>query len=300
MILKFNDFINENQGELQKQVNKNNRQAYLDYVDNFDINTIPLSIRKKCYKSFTDIFNSRNDKFACEVTIDDILESIEDQNIESARKVVNELIETYGFDESMFKISNPNNVTYIKVYDVPIYLETTTMIIIPDIDNNIKIIEKEMNAYGYYKVRQSIKIDKSGMKWASLIFDPQRQDTITNQIRNHCPVLYHCSESRNDANIKEFGILAKNAGRIYTYKEDRVYLLTEKTNRRQNELINNIIKNRKRNDPTFDGSYNRYTILTDALSDNIEFYEDPHGPKGCIYITTNIPVESIIKTEKIR
>jgi hypothetical protein len=120
MILKFNDFINENQGELQKKVNKNNRQAYLDYVDNFDINTIPLSIRKKCYKSFTDIFNSRNDKFACEVTIDDILESIEDQNIESARKVVNELIETYGFDESMFKISNPNNV----IYDVPMYLET--------------------------------------------------------------------------------------------------------------------------------------------------------------------------------
>jgi hypothetical protein len=48
------------------------------------------------------------------------LESIEDQNIESARKVVNELIETYGFDESMFKISNPNNV----IYDVPMYLET--------------------------------------------------------------------------------------------------------------------------------------------------------------------------------
>jgi hypothetical protein len=46
MILKFNDFINENQGELQKKVNKNNRQSYLDYVDNFDINTIPLSIKK--------------------------------------------------------------------------------------------------------------------------------------------------------------------------------------------------------------------------------------------------------------
>lgn len=300
MILKFNDFINENQVETQKIANKNNRQTYIDYVNNFDINSIPLSIRKKCYKSFTDIFNARNDKFGCEVTVDDILESIEDENIESARKVVNELIEAYGFDESMFKISNPNKVTYIKVSDVPIYLETTTAIMIPDIDNNTKIIEKEMKAYGYYKVREDIKIDKSGMKWANIIFDPERQDSITRQVRNHCLVLYHCSESRNDESIKEFGILAKNAGRVYTYKENRVYLLTERNNRRQNELINKIIRNRKRNDSTFDGSYNRYTILTEYLPDEFEFYEDPHGPKGCIYTTMDIPSNAIIRTEKIK
>lgn len=297
MILNFEDFINEHQGEPQKQ--GKNYDPYFDLMDKFDVNTIPLYIRKKCYKSFADIFNARNDDFLCEITIYQLTESIEDKNVSSAKSTIENLIKVYGFDESMFRICSPNNVSFIDVRDVPVYLEAKTFIIVPDLNNNVEIIEKEMNANGYYKIRESIQKDNQSMRWMRLIFDPIKQDSITEQIKSHCSVLYHYSELKNDDNIKKYGILARNEGRVYTYNENRVYLFPEKNIETHKKMMRNIMSNRMKNNPDFDNNLMQYTILVDKLPDDIEFYEDPHG-RGCIYTKSNIPVDSIVQSMEIK
>ena len=306
MILKFNEYINESKSKEMKHMTPEEiHKIYDKYVDEFDINSIPLSIRNKCYKDIKSIYDFKNGP-ASEYTVDDVIEfnenkNIENKNIESVRVIIHKLVSIYGFDSNLFKAFNPYKVMIVEVKKLPVYMETTMSAIIPDIDKNIEIIEKEMNAGGYYKSYQTFFVDEQGKKWSHLIFDPIRQDSITKQIKDNCSVLFHYSDLKNDESIKQYGILAKNEGRRYVYNENRVYLFPDKLdgeNIKHLNMMNNITSNRKRNNPKFDGKYMRYTILVSELPNDMEFYRDPHGD-GCIFTTMDIPVDAIIKSNEV-
>lgn len=64
-------------------------------------------------------------------------------------------------------------------------------------------------------------------------------------------------------------------------------------------MMKNIANFRKKNDKTFDGTYVQFTIDTDNLPDDVEFFDDPHGDK-CIYTKNTIPPDAIIKTKIVK
>lgn len=285
--------VNEMPSE-QKKADK----LFDKYLDNFDINSIPISVLDSAYRDIEDEFEFTN-RNCREWVLEEgygVNESIQDENIESTKEIINRLITIYKFDEKLFKAFSPHKVQIVEVKDLPVFMETVASVVVANICNNIDIIDKEMKLGGYYRSRCAIFEDDKGRSWANLVYDPIRQDTISEQIRNHCMTLFHYSEKNNYDSIRENGLLPKNEKRRYDYYQKRVYLFPERLDGvmvSHNNMMNGITQNRKRKNPKFNGEYYRYMISMDKVPKNIEFFYDPHG-NGCIYTTEKIPYSSIV------
>lgn len=169
------------------------------YLDNFDINSIPSNILDAAYRDIEDEFEFAN-RNCREWVLEEGYgenESVQDKNIESTKEIINRLMTIYKFDEKLFKAFSPHRVQIVEINDLPIFTETATSVVVADICNNINIIDKEMKFGGYYRSRCVISEDEKGRSWANLVYVPIRQDTISEQIRNHCITLYHYSEKDN-------------------------------------------------------------------------------------------------------
>ena len=276
-------------------------KSFEDFMRKFDINAIPKEVRDELYIDYSDNDNFLNKTSEFREVDENFNEIKNNQNSDtiSIDSVVNKLVQEYNLDKYFsIKVFDTYNVKIVNVDKIPQYSQTANAILVPMIEKNIDIVEKELDKCGYYRVAKHDYKDAEGRQWSFIIFDPKEQKSITEQIKSQYEYLYHCSPSTNDESIKKNGIIPQNSKNFYNFKEKRVYLhyLTP-NNQEFKNMMKKFIDSRKRKDPNFNSKMNVYTISIDNLPKDIEFFQDPHAQ--AIYTLSSIPAKAIIKTREI-
>ena len=183
----------------------------IDFVDNFDINSIPEDVRNSWIKSYTRAYLSGLDRDY--ENVEYVLQEFANMTktpddkiaIYPVREVINLLKEKYDFKDEQFYVTNFNNVSAFKIYDIPVFMTEPISVIVPNVYMNIAIIDEEIKNCGYYKIRMSKKKDNAGKEWYVLGYNPIRQDNIRKMIEGFRWL--HLSPTFNRKEIYETGLV---------------------------------------------------------------------------------------------
>lgn len=179
-------------------------EAFDVFLSSFDINSIPLELRRKAYVDYEDMFNFYNrncrDYLLDEHFEYNFNESIQSRNVVETRKLVKRLQEEFSAYGFQFRAYSPHNVQIVEVDKIPNYRTQTTGMLVSVIRNNVKIIDEEFKLSGYYKIREKSYTDNEGMKWIWLVYDPIQQDSVTDLIKRNT-FIYHSSFPKNHESI---------------------------------------------------------------------------------------------------
>lgn len=168
-------------------------------------------------------------------------------------------------------------------------------LVIPTINQNLKIISDEMHKRGYF-VGASRELTIDEMKWMQYQFEPLETKPITDEIKEE-GVLYHITQTFNEESILREGIIANNEDVInnnqeyQTNRPSLVFLLRGYT-----ELPHwiNIAKSLNNRRPT-NLKTNEFTVFqieVSKLPKEFEFYGDPQHPSG-VSTPLSIPTDAI-------
>ena len=159
-------------------------------------------------------------------------------------------------------------------------------ILIPDIGNNVKIINSDMDKMGYF-VGQEYKTPNG---WVQVHYEPKVQKDETENIKKETSVLYHLTPYYNVENIKRFGLIPKNANLMFNYPE-RVYCMMDKVSNDEFVELGNGLSYQN-TDSRNDGHYVLLMIMLDRLPNDIKFFYDPNM-EYAVYTNKPIPSEYI-------
>jgi len=223
-----------------------NLKPFIEYIENFNINDIPLSVLSEWYIDYENIFDFTNDTCRSEFLNENhefLYEEFtaNDNKVYSVHDAVNTLVNIYKMDNNQFKVYDPFNVTIVSVKEIPDFISFPYSAFIPLINRNVEIIDTEMKCAGYYHAADKKYKDANGNSWINIIYDPIVQETVTEQVRNKKRYLYHCSPSENDESIKQNGLTVKNEKCVYTFIQSRIYMHTvEPENTWFRQMMSNI------------------------------------------------------------
>lgn len=291
----FSEFVNES-----NVVNKKALQTFEEFFKTFDINSIPEIVRDKSYIDYSDIFDFLNkvDRFR---NVDENFNYIHESSDEpsSIEKVVNKLVNQYNVDQTFsIRVYDSYGVKIVKVDKIPQYSQTTFSVMVPLIENNLRIISTELDACGYYEVAKHNYVDDRGKQWSFMIFDPKVQNTITEQLKDQYMYLYHCSPSSNDDSIMKNGIIPNNSKGFYNFNEKRVYLhYYSPTSSDFKKIMQKVVSNRKKTIKNYDTHHIVYVISLKKLPKDIEFFQYPHA--DAVFTTSVIPTSAIVDKDEI-
>ncbi len=216
------------------------------------------------------------------------------QNIDE--NVKEQLLEYFPLEKEQIEIINrKHDINFIVIY-------------IPDIAINLQLIEKTMNAFGYFKsdiIKEEVIND---IKWVAIQFEPKFQDVITYEIKHNHKYLYHISPTKYEHKILKNGLIPKSKNDKFNYPY-RVYLLMDKDNSfnlNKTYLISiakmllgsklNLVNNQYVND----NEYTIYQIDISKLNNNINFYYDTNLYPLSIFTVDNINPNAIKIIDRIK
>ena len=98
----------------------------IDFVDNFDINSIPEDVRNSWIKSYTRAYLSELDRDY--ENVEYVLQEFANMTkkpddkiaIYPVREVIELLKEKYAFKDEQFYVNHFNNVSAFKLYELPV------------------------------------------------------------------------------------------------------------------------------------------------------------------------------------
>lgn len=310
----FSDYSKEHQ--LKRQIKEFNESALrkiasdsytsFDYfLDDFDINRIPIDERIKAYVDYRRFYNGRIENRLWNRTIDesklsesDELEifiepdgtKIETMNVASVRQLQSNL-KSYGvIGEWQFQFYNPYGVQ-IPVYELPIYLQGEISVVLANIANNFKIIESRMAECGYFVSKKVATIDEYGKRWIMVAFNPIKQDSIKTFLKRNVQMIHHCSSlSNHDSIIKDGLRIDKSHNENITYPPRLffycgTYPFSMSKDKNYIETMKDILDVRHQGTRCI-----CYHIPTSSIPDNVDFFMDPNTGNSC-YTTDSIPPE---------
>lgn len=254
MKLKYNDFI----FDLTDVSIRDIRNHYLDY-------------RLYCggVSSFSaDILNDYiTEAFQKHFTVD----------IDIVRKSLND---KYLFADFQFGIKLSNDVKYA--------------IIIADVGDNLKMINKDMERYGYF-FSHCKEFKLHGMDWIALQFEPYVQDNVNYIVRNNMKFVYHITPVSNLKSILKTGLKPKSKNFEFKYPE-RLFFVKDNVSEEMRDLLSKkLMKNNKKYDKK---GYCELKIDVSKIPDNVDFFNDPLYEYG-LYCEDKIPKDAIVDVRYI-
>ncbi len=271
----------------------------IDFVDNFDINSIPEDVRKSWIKSYTRAYLSGLDRDY--ENVEDVLqesakmtETPDDEiAIYPIQEVIDILKEKYDFKDEQFYVTNFNNVSAFKIYDIPVFMTEPISVIVPNVYMNIAIIDEEIKNCGYYKIRMSKKKDAAGKEWYVLGYNPIRQDNIRKMIEGFRWL--HLSPTFNRKEIYETGLVPGPGNDNFTYKDDRIFLFIQRNfdiSERNKKIMFSKARDIKKKHPDWDGTFDVYSVDCFKVSMKQEFFYDPNI-KDSVYTKERISRKAV-------
>ncbi len=274
--------------------------SYIDlicnWVDSFDINSVPLSLRKQWHFSYERAFLASMEA-DYENPLDYINESINEDEIEvePLMQVVRHFVSTYNMNLEQFVIANHNGVESLRVYDVPVFSMNPFGCIAPKAGRyNLDIIDKEMTERGYYRIRTSIKEDNAGLQWYVIGYNPVRQVDIYDAVKYFHWI--HFSPCIFRKSILENGLMPSSGNNTFRYLNDRVYFYVYdfryKLTMQFKKMMHQKSIEVKKQYPEWTGEFDAFEIDKDKLKKKYRLYYDPNVD-SCVYVTEKIPSETL-------
>lgn len=179
------------------------------------------------------------------------------------------LCDYLGAEPHWVKISNSNGVPII-VIDVP------------DVEDNVAIVDKAMDFYGYFKSQTGTITWNPG--FLRVHYEPKNQEETLKQMN----LLYHITPERYVSKIKQIGLCPKHKNQRFYYPE-RIYLFSDDAPMSYIESLKQIFASMNNDD-----KYVMLTIDRRLLGERVSLHEDPNCPYG-YWTDENIPPEAIIE-----
>ena len=273
------------------------QKRLIKWIDEFDINKIPLDTRKKWHRSYTRAYLSSLDadyedpskylKESDSNTTNDII-------VKPVIEVVERLISTYNMSKEQFVVTTFNGVYAAKIYDIPVFSTNPFGVIIPNDNINIGIIDSEMKKDGYYRIRTNKKKDNDGMEWYILGYNPIKQLNIYDAIKYFHWL--HFSPSIFRKKIQSNGLELSDGNEMFKYYESRVYLyiydLRYQISDDFKKIMHSKAKSIKNEHPEWDGTFDEFEIIKTKMPKNTEMFFDPNV-SSCVYIKEEIPSKAL-------
>lgn len=177
---------------------------------------------------------------------------------------------------------------------------------VPDVKDNIKMLEQAASLYGYSLLTQQKDSNRSGTydtDWVILTFAPDFQPYIDEEVYEENNYFYHISLQKNEKDILEHGIMPRSDNNTFHYPP-RVYMMREKgsfTTYKEDEveldtntilnLSKVLVKSRLLGKPGKDEDYiyTVFRIKTSDIDEDINFsYDMDFYPLG-IFTMSRIP-----------
>ncbi len=206
------------------------------------------------------------------------------------------LIKTYPIEKAAAYIKSYFNLRDIQVKIVEGENGVQQLLVmVPPIADNIKIMEKAMNYFGYYLAAPKEKTDIPGsLVW--LQFEPKIQDDISIQLRNEEKFLYHITPAYNKDKILNIGFSPRTKNSLFNFP-NRVYFIKGSIDEKQIETIGRQLCDANKSEGN-DGSYVVFVVDLDKIPENIPFYADSNYKFG-VYTNSNIRPDVIVDYKEV-
>lgn len=206
------------------------------------------------------------------------------------------LIKTYPIEKTVSYIKSYFNLrdVQIKVLECDSGIEQI-MVMVPPIADNIKIMEKAMNYFGYYLAApKDVNNISGGLVW--LQFEPKIQNDISQQLRKEETFIYHITPAYNRGKILKIGFSPRSKNSLFNFPH-RVYFIRGSVSDRQIKTIGEQLCNANNSEGN-DGSYVLFVIDLNKIPENIPFYFDSNYEYG-VYTNSNIKPDAIVDVKEI-
>lgn len=276
MIKRFEDFILENKNYKSNPIFPDEYCMLNKTFTDFSLKDIPLKFLKKQFKNFKI--------YLMPLSFDNELKDI-NENINRSvdiEKVRYSIMNKYPLMDWQFEIKEERNKIKIAI-------------IIPNVDDNIKMIIDDMLKLGYFESFRN-EMSEQGFPYTLIRFEPRFTNDITNQVRN-MGVIYHLSPKYNMESIMEHGFIPQCKNTQYKFPP-RIYFFKSKTYEDEFEKIGRTLYKFDDN-PHKNGEYILYILSVDKIPNNVEFIGDCNYEQG-ICTENEIPYETVISTREFK
>lgn len=189
----------------------------------------------------------------------------------------------------IYKVNLPDGINYIHIN-------------VPAIAENLEIVEKSMNLFGYYL---NEKIDNHKIngndKWFLMEFEPKFQPFITAMLKENHKFLYHVSPSKYRHKILKNGLIPKSNNDKFNFPT-RVYLMMDNRNGETTTVTDmrdvamnllSAMSNPIYNEYFDDYKWSLYKIDISKLSDTVNFCFDENYYPLAVFSSDNINPDAI-------
>jgi len=203
----------------------------------------------------------------------------------------NSVVSFYDLEDWQFQIHNNPDGT-----------QTHAIVIIPDIDENILLMDKTMVCFGYYRscnisVKSLFPSVKNMDMWVVLQYEQKIQEFVNNKIRKE-DYLYHVSPSYLEHKILKNGLVPKSKNKQFNFP-DRIYMLMGGVDdvkyglRRVANMLYNTKELHGDNKFVMDNEYISYKIDISKIPSNVNFSIDYNFLPLSIFTADNIPPKAL-------
>lgn len=259
MIKKFNDYINENKSITKIMYQEDDFSVLYDVFLDIDLSDIPIVNLRKQYIDFKSLIVSPpmfGDPLLAKSKHKRLNEG-ENRKTLDIEDVRESIIKNYDMEDWQFNIKMYTN-------DIKVAL------IVPHVADNEKMIVEDMMSMGYYETNRSI-IEKNGMRFSLIRFDPKYPKDITSDVRK-MKFIKHITPKYNLESIKEHGFVPCHKNELFNYPPRTHFLKENISDKNINYLgeqlcdYNSDIKN--------NGEYVILTLDVSKIPQNVKFIGD--------------------------
>lgn len=166
--------------------------------------------------------------------------------------------------------------------------EISLMFLIPNIDDNIELLNDGMAACGWC-YSNSIKVKRKNMDWIALTYDPMFQENVATEAKEY-RFLYHWTPEYKYSRIKREGLWPRSENFVFKYP-NRLHLLNgDLTDEQMLNIGWQLFSNNK--EVNNNGRYVLLKIDVQSLPDDYKIYYDPRF-QGGYYTKEPIPYNFI-------
>ena len=259
----------------------------------FDPSRIPSSVWNRAYKRYdTSVYE--NIEFVInpnthQINLDAIFENTtpNQQTVYPFYEACANFIRQFGAEKWQFIPITNNGIHSLKLQT---YQFNGFMALVPIIDENLKIMDKEMANCGYVRVRHYSQVI-NGNKWIVVLYNPTKKYSCDEYVRSaHVKTIYHFTPPYNIESIKRDGIIPKDAKGTNMYQGGLRSFHKIGDFRRDNHFIMAMLGKATVENKTF--KYAVIPIETSLLPSNIHFYFDANE-NDAVYTNDVIPPQFI-------
>lgn len=193
--------------------------------------------------------------------------------------VIKTLQNKYKFDKWQYFLFYNNKIETVRCkIEAPLPL----LIVYPDYENNIKVMDREFNDFGYFNSKTYKHTDKDGREWCLVTYNPKKKYDYSD-VKHGKGVIYHIAPIEVLNNIKKDGIVPTSDNSTYN-GESRSFFFKDFDSLKSKESIT-MMKGKAEFDwkkKDYCGLCAILTIEAKKIPDSVKFYLDPNA-EGCIF-----------------